>query len=162
MLMSLRGEGRRGCGAGQGVVQFARGITDQLDYAVKFFVSKRAFDEEGDFYKSSPLGPLLPKCLALCGNEDGKETDAHGIPLPPLLIMERGEALDEWNRRAKPDNFQAVAVCPSPPQWALLPGSCLRCSARVTCALLPMLGDLQSRMMELRILSVACVGECSF
>lgn len=85
-------------------------MTDQLDYAVKFFVSQKAFAEEGDFYKSSPLGALLPKCLALCGNEDGAESDAHSIPLPPFLIMEKGESLDEWSRRAKPDNFQAVAV----------------------------------------------------
>ena len=48
------------------MVQFARGVTDQLDYAVKFFVSQTAFMEEGDFYKNSPLGALLPKCLALC------------------------------------------------------------------------------------------------
>lgn len=94
------------------MVQFARGMTDQLDYAIKFFVSKKAFDEEGDFYKNSPLGSLLPKCLALCPNDDNMETDAHNIPLPSFLIMEKGESLDEWSRRAKPDNFQAVAVRP--------------------------------------------------
>lgn len=93
------------------MVQFARGVTDQLDYAIKFFVSKKAFMEEGDFYKDSPLGLLLPKCLALCSNDDMAETDAHGIGLPPFLIMEKGESLDEWSRRAKPDNFHAVAVC---------------------------------------------------
>jgi hypothetical protein len=101
----------RGWHAGQGVVQFVKGLTGNLDYAVKFFVSKQAFDEEGDFYNKSPLATLLPKCLALCSNDDGTVTDAHGIPLPPMIIMERGEALDEWSRRAKPDNFAAVAVC---------------------------------------------------
>jgi hypothetical protein len=93
------------------VVQFARGVSDGLDYALKFYVSKTAFDSEGQLYKNAAFAQLLPKVEALCMNEEDAETDAHGIPLPPFIVMEKGEALDEWSRRAKPDQFQSVAVC---------------------------------------------------
>lgn len=96
--------------AGQGIVQFARGVTDGLDYALKFFISKSAFDAEGELYRDPVLGPLLPKIEGLSGNEGGEVGDAHGTPLPPFIAMEKGEALDEWSRRAKPDLFQSVAV----------------------------------------------------
>jgi hypothetical protein len=40
--------------------------------------------------------------------------DAHGNPLPPCIVMERGESLDLWVGRAQPDSTQALAVrCPS-------------------------------------------------
>lgn len=96
--------------AGQGIVQFARGVSDGLDYALKFFVSKTAFDAEGELYRDAVLGPLLPKIEGVSGNEGGEEGDAHGTPLPPFIAMEKGEALDEWSRRAKPDLFHSVAV----------------------------------------------------
>eukprot|EP00892_Ulva_mutabilis_P002733 jgi/Ulvmu1/12460/UM009_0112.1 len=95
---------------GQGIVQFARGVTDGLDYALKFFVSKSAFDAEGELYRDPVLGPLLPKIEGISGNEGGEAGDAHGTPLPPFIAMEKGEALDEWSRRAKPDLFQSVAM----------------------------------------------------
>jgi hypothetical protein len=100
----------RGGGAGQAVVQFAHGVNDGLDYALKFYLSKKAAIAEGELYKNEALGPLLPNAETLCMNEEGEETDAHGVPLPPFLIMEKGEALDEWSQRAKPDQFMAVAV----------------------------------------------------
>ena len=52
-------------------------------------------------YRNSLLSTLLPKCLALCGNET--QSDARGIPLPPFFIKEKGESLDEWSCRAEPD-----------------------------------------------------------
>ena len=31
-------------------------------------------------------------------------------PLPPCIVMERGESLPDWSKRAKPDIFHSVAV----------------------------------------------------
>jgi hypothetical protein len=37
--------------------------------------------------------------------------DAYGSPLPPCIVMERGEAMDIWVARARPDRAQAISVC---------------------------------------------------
>jgi hypothetical protein len=92
------------------MVQFARGSLDGLDYALKFYISKNAFEVERSLYAHPVLGPLLPKVVTSCKNDDNAECDPSGRPLPPFIVMEKGESLDEWSRRAKPDLFQAVAV----------------------------------------------------
>ena len=35
-----------------------------------------------------------------------------GNPLPPCIVMERGESLDLWAERAQPDQSMAFTVCP--------------------------------------------------
>eukprot|EP00892_Ulva_mutabilis_P001147 jgi/Ulvmu1/11032/UM007_0212.1 len=95
---------------GQGVVQFARSLADGHEHALKFFVSPNAFDRERRLYGDPTLGVLLPRLGRVCPNDDGAITDAFGEPLPPFIVMEKGEALDEWSRRAKPDLFQSVAM----------------------------------------------------
>jgi hypothetical protein len=44
-------------------------------------------------------------------NLDNTVVDASGNPLPPCIVMERGEALDFWVARARPDRTQALSVC---------------------------------------------------
>ena len=44
------------------------------------------------------------------GNESGKHVDSDGYPLPPCIVMERGESLDIWAARAQPDRSQAFTV----------------------------------------------------
>jgi hypothetical protein len=44
------------------------------------------------------------------GNLGGEVVDASGNPLPPCIVMERGEALDLWVARAQPDRSQAMSV----------------------------------------------------
>jgi hypothetical protein len=44
-------------------------------------------------------------------NADGQLCDPSGYPLPAFIVMERGESLDKWSVRAKPDRWQAIAVC---------------------------------------------------
>lgn len=92
------------------MVQFARSLGDGHEHALKFFVSPNAFDRERRLYGDPTLGVLLPRLGRVCTNADGAITDAFGEPLPPFIVMEKGEALDEWSRRAKPDLFQSVAV----------------------------------------------------
>lgn len=50
-------------------------------------------------------------------NRNGMLLDPSGYPLPPFIVMERGESLDRWSERAKPDVWQAVSVrlCPVNP-----------------------------------------------
>lgn len=110
----------RGGRAGQGVVAFAVGASDRLGYAIKFFVAPSAFVAERQLYESRVLGALLPKIEDVYDPSDtpGRFVDRHGSPLPPCIVMERGESLNEWSRRAKPDVFQAVAVrLPPPCPW---------------------------------------------
>lgn len=45
-------------------------------------------------------------------NNDKAHVDAYGFPLPPCIIMERGESLDIWAARAQPDRSQAFTVRP--------------------------------------------------
>lgn len=99
--------------AGQSVVQFAQGITNGVDYAVKFFASQSAFLAEADLYRVPALRPMLPEVRLITDNADGAFRDVHGHPLAPCIVMERGESLDQWSRRARPDRFQTVSVCAS-------------------------------------------------
>lgn len=43
-------------------------------------------------------------------NKDKRVVDPYGHPLPPCIVMERGESLDMWSARAKPDRTQAISV----------------------------------------------------
>jgi hypothetical protein len=36
--------------------------------------------------------------------------DMRGLPLPPFVVMEKGESLTDWSQRAKPDIFQGTSV----------------------------------------------------
>lgn len=46
-------------------------------------------------------------------NSDKRIQDPTGYPLPPCIVMERGESLDIWAERAKPDRSMAFTVCTS-------------------------------------------------
>ena len=99
-----------GARAGQAVVAFARSTRDQGQYALKFFALRRDFDAEVDVYRNSPLGKLLPRVDGMQDNMDGALRDPAGHRLPPCIIMERGESLDEWSCRRKPDMWAAMPV----------------------------------------------------
>lgn len=47
--------------AGQGLVAFARGAHDELEYAIKFFVARKPFEAALDLYQSRAVGSLLPR-----------------------------------------------------------------------------------------------------
>jgi hypothetical protein len=96
--------------AGQAIVQFGHGTSDGIEYAMKFFVSRSAFETEAAVYCNSALCKLIPGLKMISSNADGSSCDGFGRPLPPCLVMEKGESLDHWSDRAKPDIFQAVGV----------------------------------------------------
>ena len=45
------------------------------------------------------------------GNADNTIRDPMDNPLPPCIVMERGESLDLWAERAQPDRSMAFTVC---------------------------------------------------
>ena len=102
--------------AGQAIVQMARSKTSGLEFAIKFFISSTAFAAERAMYKregdshSNDLAHFLPKVHCVEENLDGALKDVHGHALPPCIVMERGESLDIWAARAKPDRSQAFTV----------------------------------------------------
>ena len=50
------------CCAGQAIVQMAYSRRKRLEYAIKFFVSRSAFEQESALYSgSNPLGQFLPQ-----------------------------------------------------------------------------------------------------
>eukprot|EP00892_Ulva_mutabilis_P004372 jgi/Ulvmu1/2306/UM013_0154.1 len=95
---------------GQSVVQFAVGIANGVEYAIKLFASQSAFLAEADLYRNPTLRAMLPEIRLITDNADGAFRDTRGHPLPPCIVMERGESLDQWSRRARPDRFQTVSV----------------------------------------------------
>lgn len=53
-------------------------------------------------------------------NEDGALVDPAGYPLPPCIVMERGESLDLYSQRNAPDRATAFVVRPPTTFTALL------------------------------------------
>lgn len=70
---------------------------------MKFFVSQSAFQQEAEQYSNpeNPLRKFLPPLHSVMDNADGTLVDAQGNPLPPCIVMERGESLDIWSRGTK-------------------------------------------------------------
>jgi hypothetical protein len=95
---------------GQGVCQFAREIFTQREVAIKFCVIPSVFDAERSLYSNPALRSIVPNISEICDNTDSTAIDPAGYPLPPCIVMEKGESLDVWSARAKPDVFSAVQV----------------------------------------------------
>jgi hypothetical protein len=68
---------------------------------VKFFLSNSAFLDEVKLYqdRDRPLGRFLPEVHRIINCPAEGFTDAHGVPLPPCIVMEKGESLDHWAAR---------------------------------------------------------------
>ena len=49
---------------------------------------------------------FLPQVETVCDDA----VDPRGRPLPPCIVMEKGESLQDWSNRAEPDLFTSVAV----------------------------------------------------
>jgi hypothetical protein len=98
--------------AGQGVVQFARradGNHISL-YAIKFFASRRDFVEEMEVYRNSPLRLFMPSVIRFESNKDCSIRDPFGGLIPPFIVMEKGESLQERARNSRVDVFTAAQV----------------------------------------------------
>ena len=128
--------------AGQAVVQFALGVLDRCEYAVKFFLEQDAFLTEAALYAAcfpavrstvseavaaradsaarvgahasvpvaDAVSRFLPQVEAVCDGFAAGLTDPRGHLLPPCIVMEKGESLQDLCDRAQPDLFTALAV----------------------------------------------------
>jgi hypothetical protein len=79
--------------AGQALIQFAKRNRVRVEYALKFFLNRKDYESEVDLYRNSCLGSFLPSVEAYVDNLDGTLSDSAGNPLPPCIVMERGESL---------------------------------------------------------------------
>lgn len=84
-------------------MQFARGWHDGEDYAIKFFTVREAFEREDALYSNAVLRDMMPAVKFIEANADGAVCSASGWPFPPCIAIERGESLDKWAERLKPD-----------------------------------------------------------
>ena len=62
--------------------------------------------------------------------------DPAGHPLPPCIVMERGESLDLWSDRNAPDRAQAFTVRPSGPRLLFITSQHVLLVNTGTCRLL--------------------------
>lgn len=88
---------------GQGVVQFARGANDGEEFAIKFFTQRSAFDREFELYSNPVLRGMMPAITHIEPNTINEARSMTGWPMPPCIVIERGESLDMWALRIKPD-----------------------------------------------------------
>jgi hypothetical protein len=63
-------------------------------------------------YCRAPEPTTLVQVEALHDGVVGELVDPSGNALPPCIVMERGESLQDWANRAEPDLFMSLAVCP--------------------------------------------------
>lgn len=80
------------------MVQIAEDRGTRIEYAMKFFLSRAAFEHELALYadNTKPLGAFLPEVHSIIDPSKTTFLDAAGVPLPPCIIMEKGESLDKW------------------------------------------------------------------
>eukprot|EP00892_Ulva_mutabilis_P006269 jgi/Ulvmu1/4013/UM188_0003.1 len=53
---------------------------------------------------------FLPQVEAVCDGKEAALRDPRRRPLPPCIVMEKGESLQDWSDRAEPDLFTTLAV----------------------------------------------------
>jgi hypothetical protein len=85
--------------AGGAVVQIAEDRDTREAVALKFFLSRPQFEREVALYTDStqPLGGFLPEVRRIVdGEADEPGFRVEGAPLPPCIVMEKGESLDKW------------------------------------------------------------------
>lgn len=59
---------------------------------------------------SAVAARFLPQVEAVCDETAPGLKDPLGNRLPPCIVMEKGESLNDWSDRAEPDLFTALAV----------------------------------------------------
>ena len=62
-------------------------------------------------HMSDVAARFLPQVEAVCDGSAGELVDPLGRPLPPCIVLEKGESLLDWSDRAQPDLFTSLAVC---------------------------------------------------
>lgn len=109
-------------------MQLAHNALSGREVAVKVYATRAAFTAEAALLANaaSPLRAFMPALLALHDNAGAALQGAAGAPLPPCLVMDRGEPLDVFCHLRSPSRSATFAVrarcaCSSAPHRRLLP-----------------------------------------
>jgi hypothetical protein len=97
------------------VVQFAKKAegNEMTFYALKFFAFRKEYLQEVDIYRNSPLRKFMPNVYLYESNEDNSIRDPFGGVMPPFIVMEKGESLQERANKCRIDVFTAAQVNPA-------------------------------------------------
>ena len=100
---------------GQGVVQIMRSVRQEEFVAVKFFLSRTAFDAELELYRVEALRNMMPEIKMEVSNNESSaiERNSRGYPWPPCIVLEKGESLQEWKAKTRPAFSTIVDVRPT-------------------------------------------------
>lgn len=85
------------------MIQQAEGLYNGTPYSIKFCTSFDTFEMERGIYTNPVLSGIVPRVAVVHDNNDNSFTDPNGVPMPPLVVLERGQAFDEWAKRMNPD-----------------------------------------------------------
>ena len=80
---------------------------------MKFFVNRADYDVESKTFRGLPrsLRHFLPQVHKYVDNRNGVMKDPFGNPLPPCIVMTRGESILDKARSSRIDVSSAGAVC---------------------------------------------------
>jgi hypothetical protein len=89
---------------GSAVVQFTTAANTSKELsatALKFHTKRPPFDRTLGLFADPKARALMPAVLDVVPNNDGQATG--GVVLPPCVVMRKGESLEEWAARMKPN-----------------------------------------------------------
>lgn len=125
------------------VVSAALTAPQASQVAIKFVLQRAAFERELQLYADERLQGLMPKLVeSHASTGSGTLRTPQGVALPPVIVTERGQSLDEWSRRVQPDFITCLQVraagnpSSSPCDCSLLRTLTLWLEPRLLCAAL--------------------------
>jgi hypothetical protein len=72
-------------------VQFAKRCQDGVEHAIKFYLSRTAFDRELGLYQDVHLREILVPLVQFDENDTRVVRSSSGYVFPPFIVVERGE-----------------------------------------------------------------------
>ena len=93
-------------------MQFATDEAGRERLAIKFFLLRAAFLRETALLArgGAAVRAMMPTVAHAEPNEGGDVALPGGVPVPPFIVLERGESLDEWVQRVQPDYVTVLQV----------------------------------------------------
>ena len=73
-----------------------------------FFLDKATYDAELALYNTPELANIMPECFERFANVDGSLRSADGFVFPPVLVIERGESLNEFAARVEHEPITCI------------------------------------------------------
>lgn len=77
---------------------------------MQFFTFLPAFEREAALYRDRTLQEMMPATHAVVDNRSGNARTRGGFVFPPCIIIERGESLERWAQRERPDFVTMLQV----------------------------------------------------